>query len=431
MKALAILLLSIPLFQHTAAQAPVPSTASSKSPATVRPTATGKPQATDTAPAKTDTQRLKDVVVRGKKPLFQQQTGGMVVNLESSLLAKGSSALEVLERSPGVIIDHRNNSIALNGKSGITVMINGKLMQMSEEQLLTMLNDMRADNIEKIELLDAPPARYDAEGSAGVINIVLKKMNTPGTNANLSITGGYGWGEKAAGSISLDHNTGKTGIYGSYSFSHDRGYGLLIGQGDENVPVFGGPVSFDFRGETRPVSTSHNAVLGLDTRLTPSATVGASVNYSNSPAVAISDNLTRYKFPSDSLLSFDGQIKRRNRWTNLVSSVYLEKKIGEGQQLNAGMDWLYYKNNDPSEIQSSFLDQHGAPAGTSKDSLFSPRQKGFANTTIQVGVARIDYTRRLAKKIKLETGLKGNYTVSSSHSGIESLVNGGWITSLG
>ncbi|HMH20674.1 MAG TPA: TonB-dependent receptor [Puia sp.] len=392
----------------------------------------GKPAGpVGTQPIKTDTQRLAEMVVRGKKPLFQQATGGIVVNLESSLLTKGSSALEVLERSPGVLIDHRNNGIALNGKSGVMVMLNGKLIQMPEDQLVTLLSGMSADNIEKIELLTTPPARYDAEGSAGMINIVLKKIRRQGTNGNFSLTGGYGWAEKGTGSISLGHNTEKLGVYSAYSFSHDRSYGLLIGHGSENVPVLGGPASFDFRGETRPAANNHNALAGMDAKLTPKITVGASMNYNNSYSTATADNYTKYTLPPDSLLLFDGIIKAKNRWTNWIASLYAEKKIGEGEKIDVDLDWLYYKNNHPSVVQSSFLDKNGAAAGTGKDSLFSPSQKGFANTTIKVGVARMDYEKQLSKKVSLGAGVKGTYTVSSSLSGIESLINGGWVTSLG
>lgn len=121
-----------------------------------------------------DTQQLGEVVIRAQKPLYQQTPEGTIVHVQSSILSKGSSVLQVLERSPGVVIDYRNNAISLNGKSGITVLLNGKLMRMSVEQIVAFLNGLSANDIDTIELLTTPGARYDAEGSAGVINIVLK-----------------------------------------------------------------------------------------------------------------------------------------------------------------------------------------------------------------------------------------------------------------
>src|SRR5690349_9640514 len=103
-------------------------------------------------------QTLGEVSVRATKPLIQQNAYGTIVNVESSILTKGSSVLQIMERSPGIIIDRRNNDIAMNGKSGVMVMLNGKLMRMSTEQLLTLLDGMSADDITTIELLTTPPA---------------------------------------------------------------------------------------------------------------------------------------------------------------------------------------------------------------------------------------------------------------------------------
>ena len=168
-----------------------------------------------------NTKTMGEIVVRAEKPLYQQKPEGTIVNVESSILTKGSSALEVLERSPGVVINHRDNSIELNGKSGVMVMLNGKLMRMSMEQVITLLSGMSADDISTIELLTTPPASYDAEGSAGFINIVLKKNKKQGTNGSTSLTGGYGYGEKGTGSINFSHNTKNINLYGSYAYSHN------------------------------------------------------------------------------------------------------------------------------------------------------------------------------------------------------------------
>jgi iron complex outermembrane receptor protein len=112
-------------------------------------------QSSDTTWPKT--RQYDSIVVRGQKALFQQQPFGTVVNVGSSVLTKGSTALQLLERSPGVTIDHRYNSIALNGRSGVTVMLDGKPMHLSIDQVVALLNSMSADDIEKIELMTTPP----------------------------------------------------------------------------------------------------------------------------------------------------------------------------------------------------------------------------------------------------------------------------------
>lgn len=373
-----------------------------------------------------DTAQLKVVIIRAQKPIVQQQPGGMVINAGSSVLTKGSSALEVLERSPGVVIDHQNNAISLNGKTGVMVMIDGRSMRMPMDQVVTLLNGMSADEIDKIELLTSPPAKYDAEGSAGIINIVLKKNKQAGTNGSLSLTGGYGWGEKGTASFNLAHNTRKIDLYGSYTYTHDRSYNDLFVTGSQDFPPLGGQIDNLTSGTTKPIQNTQDATIGLDARLNPKTTIGGSITYNADNVSTNTADLEEFNVLPDSLLRFTGNIQGINRWRNWTNSVYVEKKIREGEQINLGIDYLYYNNKNSGNIQSSFLNKDGKQAGTT-DSLYSPSQETFARNAIQIGVVKLDFIKQLNKKLTFETGLKGTYTRDSSLSGIESLVNGAWV----
>ena len=378
-----------------------------------------------------DTSLLKEAVIRGRKPLVQQRPDGIVVNVESSIMTKGSSVLEVLQRSPGVIIDRRNNNIFLNGKDGVMVMLNGKLMRMSIAEVITLLQGMSADDIEKIELLSTPPAKYDAEGSAGLINIVLKKTRRRGTNGNLSVTGGYGWREKGTASFNLAHNGQSMDVYGSYTFSLDRSKMTLYIPGTNDFPVLGGPMEVLFLDTTRSLQNNHSITAGWEARINTKTTVGASLLYSRNSTDYHAINNAKYNVLPDSLLSFEGYVNVATRWRNLMSSAWLERKIREGEKIGFNLDYLRYINNNPSDVQSTFTDKHGNKAGTNDDSLFSPRQRGMARTTIGVGVLKVDYERQINRKTKLEAGIKGTYTHSTSASGIESVVNGEWVQRTG
>lgn len=377
---------------------------------------------------KENAKELEEVVVRSEKPLFQQRPEGIVVNVENSILTKGSTALQVLERSPGVTINHRDNSINLNGKNGVMVMLNGKLIRMSMEQVVSLLNGMSADDISTIELLTTPPAKYDAEGSAGLINIVLKKNKKQGTNGSVSVTGGYGLGEKGNSSFNLSNNNKNINLYSSYTFSHNRAYSELFITSTQNMPFLGGEVAVLFLDTTKLIQNNHDATVGIDVKLNSKTTIGGSITYNNSNTSGNTFNNAGYNVLPDSLLQFIGSNKGINHWNNLVNSVYLEKAIRKGEKININLDYLYFNNNGNSEVHSSFIDKHGMQAGTD-ESLFSPQQQGFANTKIQVGVAKLDYTKQLSKKVNLETGIKANYTQNTSVSGIESLVNGTWTSS--
>src|SRR6185437_7237989 len=119
-----------------------------------------------------------------------------VVNVQTSILTKGSSVFEVLSRAPGVIINPNDNSITLNGKSGVMIMLDGKLMRLSSSQVAALLNGMSADNVDKIELLNTPPAKYDADGNAGLINIVTKKNKKKAPTVHLQLLQDTEWGIK-------------------------------------------------------------------------------------------------------------------------------------------------------------------------------------------------------------------------------------------
>ncbi|MDQ3845405.1 MAG: TonB-dependent receptor, partial [Bacteroidota bacterium] len=114
--------------------------------------------------------QLTGVTVSAIKPLFEQKIDRMIINVASSITNIGSTALDVLMRSPGIIVDQQNNTLSMNGKDGVVVMLNGKISRMPITSVVQMLAGMSASNIERIELITTPPANFDAEGNAGFIN---------------------------------------------------------------------------------------------------------------------------------------------------------------------------------------------------------------------------------------------------------------------
>lgn len=368
---------------------------------------------------------LGNVTIRAQKPFIQQQQGGLVINVESSPLAKGSSALEVLERSPGVIINRRNSDISLNGKSGVAVLLDGRLMHIPVEQLLSFLQGISANDIATIELLTSPSAAYDAEGSAGVINIVTKKSRQKGTNGSATITGGYGVGEKGSAAVSVARFTGKWRLYGSYNFSHDNTYYKWSATATEVYPFLGGKNNSFVSSVTRAVINSHNANAGAEILLPHNFTLGANVSYGNSRAIPGIENNGRYVVEPDSLLLLHVDIDGVNSWNNIVSSLYAEKKLSDRHTLKAGADYLYYYNNNPSQAQTSFVNSQGkqVDGGTG---LFGSRQRGYAQTAINVVTGKADYEGKLNKNFQLLAGIKGTYTSSRSSAGVQVLDTTGW-----
>ena len=140
---------------------------------------------------KSISQTLQGVTVQSRKPFIQQVQGKTVVNVDAMISNTGTTVLELLEKSPGVLVD-RNGSLSLMNKSGVLVMIDDKPTYLSGTDLMNMLGSMSSSQVEQIELITDPSSKYDAAGNAGIINIKTKKTRQKGFNGNLGITAGHG-----------------------------------------------------------------------------------------------------------------------------------------------------------------------------------------------------------------------------------------------
>ncbi len=133
----------------------------------------------------TDVNELSQVVITGKKAILEVLPDKIVFNVAQSANAAGSTGLELLAKSPGVVVDMDKN-IILQGKSGVQIFINGRPSRLAGADLANLLESMRSDNVESLEIITNPSSKYDAEGTGGIINIKLKKNMNLGLNGNLN-----------------------------------------------------------------------------------------------------------------------------------------------------------------------------------------------------------------------------------------------------
>ena len=294
------------------------------------------------------------------------------------------------------------------------------------EEIIRWLGSINADEVERIELLNTPPSKYDAQGNAGIINIVMKKNRRPGTNGSLSLTAGYGKWEKANATLTFSRNTRKTSFNASYSFSHDHSFNYLTGVSDQDFPPLGGQVNVQFDNNNKSRFGSHNASLGFDYRPDSSVTVSTNLLFTGGSGDAGTINRRIITYHSDSALNFYSDIGSHRSSGNLVSSLSLEKKWTLKSRSVFGGDWIIFNSDAPTTASSDFRTPDGQQAGHN-DTLFSPMHRGYAHTAIRVGVFSFDQSSRFSRTWSLETGLKGTHTGSNSQSGIESLVDGRWI----
>jgi outer membrane receptor for monomeric catechols len=166
-------------------------------------------------------EQLNEVVIQAEKPMFEQKIDRTIINVRSNISRAGGSALDVLQRSPGVTVDKMNSAVSLSGKQGVRIMINGKLSRIPMSAVVQMLGGINAENIERIELITTPPSKYEAEGDAGMINIVMKKLEDKGTNGNASVFTGYGRRGKYGATLNLNSRSKNLNVFGDLSTRND------------------------------------------------------------------------------------------------------------------------------------------------------------------------------------------------------------------
>ncbi|MEJ8800509.1 TonB-dependent receptor domain-containing protein [Pontibacter sp. H249] len=172
---------------------------------------------------KSDTKVLAEVQVQAMRPTVTTHPDKMVVSVEGTALSSGSTAYEVLEKSPGVWIDQDGN-IQLNGKAGVQVMINGKQSFLSGKELQNLLQGMTAENIKDLEIITNPSSKYDAEGASGIININLKKAVVIGMNGNIYANYQYNRLSTYNTGAELHHKTGRWNSFGSVDLARRMTY---------------------------------------------------------------------------------------------------------------------------------------------------------------------------------------------------------------
>jgi hypothetical protein len=134
---------------------------------------------------KADKNLLNDITVTAKRPLITRKSDRYIINIENSLLATGNSGLEVLQKSPGIWVNSEG-VIRMKGNQSVTVMINDVVQRMNADELAEYLKTLRSEDISKIEVIQNPPAEFEASGAGGIIHIILKKARKNGLNGTVN-----------------------------------------------------------------------------------------------------------------------------------------------------------------------------------------------------------------------------------------------------
>src|SRR4026208_1197774 len=214
---------------------------------------------------------LQDVTVTSKKPMVEVRADKTILNIEGTINATGNDALELLRKAPGVLLD-KDDNISLAGKNGVKIYVDGKPTPLSGVDLAAYLKNIQSSEVESIEIITNPSAKYDAAGNAGIINIRLKKNKSLGTNGSVNAGWNIGTYAKYNAGASLNYRNKKINIFSNYSFN----YGPSQQKLNINRTVLDS--LFDQHGTIRMVGNAHNFKAGVDYFLNKKNTLGVIVN---------------------------------------------------------------------------------------------------------------------------------------------------------
>ncbi|WP_020595481.1 outer membrane beta-barrel family protein [Spirosoma panaciterrae] len=349
--------------------------------------------------------QLKEVTVQARKPLFERETDRIVVNVDGSPLSAGATSLEVLSRSPGVTVD-QNDNMALRGKQGVLVLIDGKRVPMTGTELAEMLRGLPANSVDKIELITNPPAKYDAAGSAGIISIKLKKDSRQGTNGSVNASYGYGQYGKLTSGISLNHRHKKVNLFGSFNHNDRNVYTRLTVHRDfYQANQFAGSSDQDNVGKTRYISDTYRA--GLDYTLSKRTLAGVVVNGLIMNAEAHIPNETQtYNERGVLQSSYQSANHRTLSTPNTAVNLNLKHSFDSTghRELTADADFAHYETHRLQNLATTFTIPV-RPATT----LY-----GNLNGDLNISSAKVDYVHTLKNKTRLEAGIKTSWVHSNN-----------------
>ena len=356
---------------------------------------------------------LAEVSVRAQKPFIEVHADKLVVNVENSIVSAGSSAMEVLQRSPGVNVDN-NENISLKGKQGVLVWINGKQSPMHGPDLANFLKSMPANSIEKIELISNPGARYDAAGTAGIINIILKKDQRIGANGSVNVFYGQGVYAKYGGGANLNYRNKKLNVFASYNYANRLWFNHLMldrrfldtakEKTDQQLFRYDqdNNALFDFK--------NHIAHAGIDYNLSSNTTIGLSLSASTNDFSPRADNFSKAFGAQDELLyRFTTRGRHENHYFNYSGNAYLKKKLDSaGKELSVDLDYAAFGNQSNQNFITSYA--YVDPSQSQPDYYLKSDLTGLT----QIRSLKADYVHPMPGSLRLEGGIKSSYVTADN-----------------
>ncbi|MFD0940268.1 outer membrane beta-barrel family protein [Pedobacter boryungensis] len=346
----------------------------------------------------TSAKKLQEVTITGKKQLIERKQGKTIVNVDAAITNAGTTVLEVLEKSPGVMVD-KNGGISLQGKSSVLVLIDDKPTYLSGTELSNLLGSMSSSQVNQIELITSPSAKYDASGNAGIINIKTKKNKQEGFNGNFLTNIGQGKYLKNNNSLVLNFRKGRINTFMNYGFNYNKNF----------TSIYAYRQYFDNQGAVSAVldqpsylgNEGHNNSLktGLDFYASEKTTFGLTLSGNlvtrKGAGNAIATWLSAQKAIDSAITTYSGSdFRLRNGAVNL----YGRHTITKTQDIGFDVDYLKYSIDNDQNFQNI---RTGVVA-------YNQGSRGDIPSKLEIFSAKADYILQLGKNAKFEAGAKSS-----------------------
>jgi len=297
--------------------------------------------------------KLADIQIKARKALIEKQIDRTVFNVENSISAIGTDVLELLSKVPGVRVI--NDKVSLVGRGSVNIMINDKLVSLSDDELSNYLKSISSGNVAKIELITNPPAKYDAQGNNGLINIVLKKVTAEGFrgSVNTAFTQATHATASAGGNLSFRKNK----ITLSSNLNIRKGSLVPLEQSDVFYPT----QTWNMVNKDRNFRTVPSGQIGIDYQATKKTVLGLSYN-GGLTNFHSKENIktTVYNRTDglDSILNSDANAKIRSHYHS--ANVYFRQALDSiGKQLSINADWFKYSDDKNRFFNNTSYFQNG------------------------------------------------------------------------
>lgn len=330
--------------------------------------------------------QLAGVTVTTRKPLVEVKADRMVVNVEGTINATGNDALELLRRSPGVLVD-KDDNISMAGKNGVELYIDGKPSPLKGADLANYLKSMQSANIEAIELITNPSAKYEAAGNAGIINIRLRKDKSLGTNGSLNAGYNVGIFSRYNGGINLNHRNKKINLFGNYNYFQGMFHNHQTIYRDQADSIFN---QFSQMTGSR---VSHNFKAGMDFFINKKNTIGIMANgnisnneMNNDGPMTIAAKATGIV---DRLLKSNTNIDAKRN--NLNANLNYRYADTSGRELNVDADYGNFDNQMTQYLPNIYYKADGTTE------LYRNVYRMIAPSKINIYSLKADYEQKLGK----------------------------------